>query len=315
MTFDPHEKLVNMVVKLTSPISELGSIVAKNGFLKEQLGYTYEIDEFKNEFSKIYKTSFHPPDGFLRNRDKQITLTLECKSDLDDQNSKLEQQIRFYSENEIFKETFLDKNEKNEILIVCFEDCYEKIKAVVEDLDTNKNIVIWIAYGTENEKYLLTCKYGDHIDKELDKIMKNGVEVDPLSNILFLSPNVHISYLTAEIIKRLLSVMHSYIEENLIISEFIENQPERIIPPKRIKQAIKFSLTLAPEIGVLEKENSEIRFKKRIDFPDVLERMKFIETLSKEQLHYFVKKGKLTKENMDEFSKTTKIHKKLTDFM
>ena len=244
MTLDPHELLFNLVVKLTYPIARIASRIGINGVLRKNLGYTFDMEVFKEEYHEIFQPSFHPPDGFIRNQQKEISITVECKSDFSKEKTSMDKQLLFYSESEKFKEIFINENEKNEILIVCFDRCSTEIIDYVTNLSLTHNLVVWEVSEMESDNYILKKIYGNHIDPELNSKMSEGVIEEALTTLFYTSPNISIPILVHEVGKRILTVLMTY-KESIKVEDFIENNFDFLSPSKKkIKIAIKYFLTL-----------------------------------------------------------------------
>lgn len=295
----PHDLLVNIVISLTTPISTSGSPIAKNGLLKKNLNYVFEIEKLEDEYEKMFGKHFHPPDGFLRNKLKKISITVECKSGLDESNTNLVDQLLFYSQNQEFKDTFLREEDRHEILIVCLANAFEQIKKIIEALSDVGNFVIWVATKTRQDKFLVKKEYGTHIDIELNDYMDKGIITLPPISLLLISPHISTPRLISELAKRLLSNMH---QPELDIDTFIKRQIDSILPPKKLKKHIEYMITLIPEIAKIE--NSSFIFKKQLNFELILEKIKFINNLKKSEVNNFLKIGQLTISMIEVYTKS-----------
>lgn len=294
-----HDLLVNIVISLTTSTSTSGSPIAKNGILKKDFNYGFEIEKLGDEYEKLFGKYFHPPDGFLRNKIKQISITVECKSDLDEDDTNLDDQLLFYSQNQDFKDSFLSDGDKHEILIVCLEKAFNTIKKIVESLSNISNVVIWVATKTHQDKFIVKKEYGTHIDNELNERMEKGIITLPPISLLLISPHISTPRLIAELAKRLLSNM---VQSELEIDAFIKRQRDSILPPKKLKKHIEYVITLIPEIAKIE--NESLIFKKQLNYKLILEKIEFISNLKKQEVNYFLKIGNLTKNMMDVFTKS-----------
>jgi len=85
----PHEILTNIIITLTTPVSTTGEPIPSNGILKKKLNYVFDMEKFEEEIAVIFGRNFHPPDGFLRNSANNISITVECKSGLDEEILKM----------------------------------------------------------------------------------------------------------------------------------------------------------------------------------------------------------------------------------
>jgi hypothetical protein len=305
----PHDLLVNIIIALTSSISDSGSPVGVNGILKKELGYQFLFSKFKEEYDVIFGDNFHPPDGFIRNTSKRISITVECKSYVDETNTALENQLKFYSEDEKFKKTFISENEKNEILIFCLEEELDKVVGIVKTLNLKTNLIVWSAKKTENDYFLVEKKYGNHTDKELNKRMEEGIKVLPPSTIFLVSPNIPIQRLTAEIGKRLLVAIGESSELKLKVDEFISKQGDITITDKKIKNAIGHLFRLVPEFGRLDSDI--IIFKKNPRIDVIRDKIETIYNLKKEEFQICLKKGsvKVKEERIRKTKKRRAIQK------
>ena len=310
----PHDLLVNIVAALTMPVSIPESPIGINGILKKDLNYEFQLKKFEDEYNTIFGNNFHPPDGFLKNTSKNISITVECKSFVDEEDINLETQLKFYSENKKFKEIFIEENEKNEILIVCFEEYFKKVLEIVKkNLELKTNIVVWAVRKTLEDNFFVYKKYGNHIDDELNRKMAVGVEVSPPTGLLLISPHISSPRLTAEIGKRLLINIALYSE--IDIEEFITNQWSILVPSRRIKDAIRYLLILVPEFGKFNEDRSKIIFKKNPKINKIREKIEFISTLKKDQFQAFLRKKSLRKEDIEKIKKLPKDQKTITSWL
>ncbi len=294
----PHEILTNIIITLTTPVSTTGEPIPSNGILKKKLNYVFDMEKFEEERDAIFSKNFHPPDGFLRNSVNNISITVECKSGLDEDITNLRDQLRFYSENENFKNVFIQGEERNEILIVCTNKCFNSVLNVVTDVQIAKNLIIWRVKKTYEDKFIIRKVYGTHIDEELDELMEQGVSVSPPYNLLLLTPNISMTSLIGTLGMRITA---NFIQSELEIDKFISNQNDVIIPYQKIKKAIEHLFILVQEIGELEGE--KIIFKKRPNFSLILKKIEFIYGLKKVELYDFLREKSLTEETIEEFQR------------
>jgi hypothetical protein len=292
----PHDLLLNIVVSLTSSTSTSGSPLGENGVLKKDLDYIFELEKFEEEYFTIFGRNFNPPDGFLRNTIKNISITVECKSDLNEEESNLEDQLEFYSNSEKFKEVFILEEETNEILIVCNENCFDSVIKILEKTKKSTNVIVWVAEKTPEDRFFVQKRYGDHTDDELNKIMSKGIFTFPPLSILLISPHISNSRFIAEIGKRLLSNLY---KSKIDVDDFISKQNDSVIPYQRTKKTIKSVFTLIPELGDLEEDM--ITFKKQPKYNLIILKIEFIYALKKNELQYFLKKGSLTENDIENF--------------
>lgn len=294
----PHEILTNIIITLTTPVSTTGEPIPSNGILKKNLNYVFDLEKFEEEIDTIFGRNFHPPDGFLRNSVNNISITVECKSGLDEDITNLRDQLRFYSENENFKNVFIQGEERNEILIVCTNKCFNSVLNVVIDVQIAKNLIIWRVKKTYEDKFIIRKVYGTHIDGELDELMEQGVSVSPPYNLLLLTPNISMTSLIGTLGMRIIA---NFIQSELEIDKFISNQNDVIISYQKIKKAIEHLFILVQEIGELEGE--KIIFKKRPNFSLIHKKIEFIYGLKKVELYDFLREKSLTEETIEEFQR------------
>lgn len=310
MKLHPHELLINIVISLTSSLSTIGAPLVVNGILKRKLNYIFKTSIIDEKNTTIFGKNFHPPDAFLKNNYKNIAITVECKSGINEDETNLDEQILFYSENDSYKDIFLSEEDTHEIIILIIPHILDQVIKIIEDLGISTNIVIWIAEETQEDMYFIKRRYGNHIDNDLEEIMSNGVLVNPPSNLMLISPNISHSGLISEISKRLLANAFT-LEMN--IDDFIARQSESIISYSKIKKVIKHVFTLIPELGELIE--NEIKFKKRPNFGEIWKKIEFISTLRKSEVSYLLRRGHMTQEDMEEIEEHRNGIKRIDEFL
>jgi hypothetical protein len=262
-----HDLLVHTVIKLTSSISESDSPFAKNGLLKSELGYRSEIDVFRDNDDIIFGKHFHPPDVFLVHPQKNICVTVECKSAVDEGDSKLEEQVHFYAHDQSFKKVFLADHNLNEILVVCCKNFSKQAAQIADDALIDTNCVVWQVEETPYDHLRVQKAYGEHLhDSELNELMTKGITVPPPTNLfLLINPHASVQHVTAEVAKRLFIHSLTTPSKLLNVDEFIETQRQSdcVISRKRMKDAVRYTFRIIGELGELADENRTIRFKAR----------------------------------------------------
>ena len=243
----PHDLLANIIANLALSVSTTESPVAENGLLKKDYGYCYEIKKIFEEFETIFGQDFKPSDGFLNNNIKKNSITVECKSFVDENDSHFVEQLMFYGTNVKFKEVFIPQTHNNEILVICGDEqvLIDKILANIRNVQNHKgfktNIVVWVvekadANGTHHIKKI----HGTHIyDQELEQKMSSvGFTAKPLKSILFYTPQTPENTLVAEMTKRLLTFQATQYDKECEMKTFIERQRnDAVLPEKRWKHS------------------------------------------------------------------------------
>jgi len=305
-----HEILVNIIIKLTSSTTTAASPLGSNGILKKELKYSFDFEKFSKGFEKIYSSKFRAPDGFLRNEMKQTSITVECKSDLDIKAKRLINQLKFYSGNKTFNEVFTSGYKYNEILIFCFDSCFDKIVNILNTNHFSANIAVWIASKTVDDKFFIKLGFGKHLDDELNEIMIKGLITDPPEGNFLISPNLSLPKLVATFGRRLLI---NIVNQNLTLDFFITNQNDALIPPYKIEEAIKKFLCIVPELGILEGNN--IIFKKRPDIEVIRKKIEIIYNFKQRDLNLLLKNRKFSIEDMEKMRKEGSPQKTLKKFI
>jgi len=316
---DSHDLLVNVIIKMTSAMGEgAGSLMGVNGVLKRDLDYVLTLDKFRDEYETIFgpHSHFHPPDGFLTNPEKSTTITVECKSGIDEDETNLKEQLFFYSSNPRFKEIFLDPYEKTEILIVCTEDCLTDACAIIEDYGTTTNCVVWaVKKKSQSDEFSVQKRFGKHIDADLNKMMGEGKDVLPPSNVFLVSPHISPPRLAAEIIKRLLSSFVGSLEPELKIKQFIEKQTDSVISYKRMRDTIRYVFTLVPELGELNEDKTIINFKNLRNFEKIQRKRRRICNLSKYEFEQELRNASQKKRRKRKLKEADKAQTKIPMFL
>lgn len=285
----PHDLLANVIANLALSVSTTESPVAENGLLKKDFGYCFEIKKVKEEFETIFGKGFRPSDGFLSNVIKKNSITVECKSYVDENDGNFVEQLIFYGTNTKFKDVFLPQGFNNEILVVCNDEpqLIQKIQANIRVVQNhqgfNTNIVLWVvekedAQGNHKVKKI----QGTHIhDAELEtRMTQQGFLAKPLRTILFYTPQTQENVLVAEMTKRLLSFQATQIEKECELKEFIDRQKnDTVLPDKKMETIVKTAFKLFPEIG--EIANAKIFFKKSIRFGNVQKKIMSLSDMTK----------------------------------
>lgn len=275
VNLDKHDLLLNIIASLTMSIASSASPIAKNGILKKQMGYEFAIEKYTDGYDKIFMGKFHPPDGFLINSKNNSSLTIECKSDLDEDNEdKLRKQIEFYDSDE-FQKVFLTNGEYNEIVIVCNDYCADKIIACIKTIKTNKPLCVWRVEKLKNDDFEVSLVHGKHNDKQLNIKMEKGLTERPPLAQLLLSPNIPQPCLCAELGHRIIQNIAS---NEISITQFLGSQ-RACIPNKRLRKALEQLFILIPALGELKLSEDKIIPKPGANLNKIIEKIKILDKL------------------------------------
>ncbi len=285
----PHDRLVNLIFKLSYSTAEIGSPAGVNGLLLEKHGYRFQLETYRDGYDTILGDYFHIPDGFIRNTQKRISITVECKSGIDSESSNLKDQLSFYSADQQYLEIFQVGDEENEIVVVCHQEILPEIVRIVSQDLLETNVVVW-SVSKQEDSFTVQKKFGDHIDKSLDQTMKAGILELPPTSLYLINPDIPDQKLTGAIAIRLLE---NLVRGKIPIDEFITNQTDSIFPPKKIRRILSYVFLYINEFGKISKDGSIMNFKKRPKHDNIVKKIDFIYNLSKKDFVQLLKRKSL----------------------
>jgi len=130
----------------------------------------------------------------------------------------------------------------------------------LNNLKLKSNIIVWVARKTDDDYYHIKLEYGNHFDVDLNTQMNEGLKTLPPEGYFLISPHLSKSKLIATFGKRLLMNIYNPL---LLLDVFISNQIDALIPPQKIREAIKKFLILVPELAELKEGRIEFKKKSR----------------------------------------------------
>ncbi|MFH1591441.1 MAG: hypothetical protein ABIC95_05950 [archaeon] len=299
----PHDVLANLIANLALSVSTTESPVAENGLLKRDYGYNFDIKKFREEFETIFGDNFRPSDGFLNNSIKKKSITVECKSYIDESDDRFKEQLLFYGKNDRFKEVFINDDHDNEILVVCFDkqEEIEKIISIIEEVQQEEgyetNIVVWVVSEPDQDgNHKIKKVYGNHThDQDLEtKMSQDGFLAKPIKTVLFNSPESPENVLVAEITKRLLSHQVQLLNRESLMADFIQRQQnDSVLSDNKMKSLVRCALRIFPEVGELSDDT--LKFRPSIRYDKIQKKISKIESMTSAEYRDYIQnsqKGK-----------------------
>jgi len=268
----PHDYLLGVLICLTqSVIYSISAPLGIDGVLKEKLGYVFHFSDMEEIRAR---RGLSIPDGLVLNREKKILLIPECKSALveEDNEPRIIQQIKSYSSNEFTDliRLIVPDFDHAEIVIITFpevaKDILTLIKEHKEELKETLNTVIWtVVRLPKTDQLSVKLYYGDHMDKNLDKVMNEGVQCKPPPREFLSSPDVPDQRFASVLGRRfLVSIVAG--TKTLTVQQVKDENPDLALSEFRLRRILVGLFTLVPQLGVYDRTTGNVMLKTRVDY-------------------------------------------------
>jgi hypothetical protein len=286
----PHDYLLAVVIALTQPvIYGISAPLGINGFLKQKLGYVFHFSDMEEARTR----GMSLPDGLVFNERNRILLIPECKSSLqeNDDTSRLIKQLQCYSSKEFLEimQRIIPNFTQSEIVIVTFPETAKEIQLLIKahssDLKSTLNTVIWTVDRIAKTDQLLTKLFtGKHLDEQLNAAMIEGVRCKPPAREFLSSPDIPDSRF-ASIIGRRLLVSIAIGTKTSTVAQVLEENTDLAVSFFRLRRILAALFRLVPDLGSYERRTGTIKFRSRIDYSIIQNKLREIGQMSKVDYH------------------------------